>query len=139
LRTRNDRSHYARAEDLTEDEAKKGLLYLEDSRRISESIGAVEFASATDAYIAHYKATCIQKFAAQEAFGEPETAEQVLQRHRNAFRIAVEMSRDVLSLTMGSNLAIELRDSNHTIEACRLLKRLVAISKQHHGPEHKIT
>jgi hypothetical protein len=34
---------------------------------------------------------------------------------------------------------MELYDSLRAIEAWRLLKRLVAISKQHHGPKHNIT
>jgi hypothetical protein len=43
------------------------------------------------------------------------------------------------SITAGTNLAVSLNDANRTIEAWRVLKKLVAISTQHHGCEHRMT
>jgi hypothetical protein len=52
----------------------------------------------------------------------------------------VEKNGEVSSLAMVSDLALELHKSRRNIEAWRLVKRLIAISKQqHHGPEHKTT
>jgi hypothetical protein len=81
----------------------------------------------------------IKKFGSQEAFGGPETQEQVLERYRTYYEMSAEKRGEVSSLTLGSNSSIQLRQSHHTIEACRLFKRLIAISKQQHGQEHKIT
>jgi hypothetical protein len=121
-------------EDLTEDDAKKGMQYLYDSRRISEAIGdenGLEIAIATEAQIAKCKAKCIKKFGAQEAFGKPETQEQVLESVRASYQLGVEKNGEVSSLMQGSHLANQLRNSRRTIEAWRLLKRLIGISKQH--------
>jgi hypothetical protein len=95
-------------EDVTEDKAKKGMQYLDNSRKISEAFGAVEMTKAAEKQIAHYRAKCIRKFGAQEAFGTPETKEQVIERCRASYDMSVEQSGDVLSLTLGSNLATEL-------------------------------
>jgi hypothetical protein len=54
--------------------------------------------------------------------------------------MSVEKHGDgVSSLIPGASLAHESRKSDHTIEACWLFKRLVAISKRHFGPENQIT
>lgn len=93
----------------------------------------------TEAQIAQFKAKCVERFGAQEAFGKPETQAQVLERCRASYRMSIEKHGEVASLTNGADLAMELRDLRHTIEAWRLVKRLIAISKQCHGPGHKIT
>jgi hypothetical protein len=127
-----------RREDLTEDEAKKGLRYLDDSRKIFEAIRYVHMTSATEAGvfrpdfmrdvmsgleadIANFKAKCIEKFGAQEAFGKPVTREEVLEKILTAFQ-----PRPVSSSRQ--NAARGLIKSHRIIEAWRLLKRLVAIS-----------
>jgi hypothetical protein len=104
-----------RGEDITEDEAKQGLQYLDDSRKISKAFGAVGNANTTEILIANFRAICIQKFGAQEAFGKPETDEQVLERHRNAHQMTVEKQGEVTSLIQGANLATELMILHHTI------------------------
>jgi hypothetical protein len=53
--------------------------------------------------------------------------------------MSVVKNGEVSSITQGRNLAINLRQSDRKIEAWRLLKRLIAISKHHHGPEHTTT
>jgi hypothetical protein len=50
---------------------------------------------------------CIKKFGAQEAFGKPETEEQVLDRFQNAYQLEVEKHGEVFSTSMGTNLALE--------------------------------
>jgi hypothetical protein len=99
-------------EDLTEDEAKIGLQYLDDSRRISEAIENRGFNArvmSIEAKIAKFKARCIKKFGAQEAFGRPETQEQVLDRLRTAYQMSVERNGEEVScLVEGGNLAREL-------------------------------
>jgi hypothetical protein len=106
---------------------------------VFEAIGDLEMIIDTETQIAYYRAICIQKVGAQEAFGKPETHEQLPERCRISYQMSVEQSGEVSSLILGSNLAIRLRKSDRTIEAWRLFKRLIAISKQHHGPEHYIT
>jgi hypothetical protein len=69
-------------DDLTEDEAKRGLLYLDGSRKISEASGAVENALRSKLHVSKFKAVCIKKFGAQEAFGKPETKERILEGFR---------------------------------------------------------
>jgi hypothetical protein len=116
-------------EDLTEEEATKGLQYLDNSQKIAEAIGVGEMANATASQVAQYRAICIQTFGAQEAFGKPESQEQTLERIRFSYQNDVKKLGEVLYLTMGSNLATELCYSHHIIEAWQLLKRLIAISK----------
>jgi hypothetical protein len=53
--------------------------------------------------------------------------------------MAVKAHGEFSSLNLGALAAHELRKSDRTIEAWRLLNRLIAISKQHHGPQHKVT
>ncbi|KAK1740073.1 hypothetical protein QTG54_009023 [Skeletonema marinoi] len=48
-------------------------------------------------------------------------------------------THDVRSIRMGSHLASGLSLANHTIEASRLLDRLVIISRRVHGSDHKET
>jgi hypothetical protein len=55
-------------------------------------IGAVEMANATETQIAHYRAICIEKFGAQEAFGKP-------------YQMHVKRLGEVQSLTAGSKLS----------------------------------
>jgi hypothetical protein len=96
-------------EDLTEDEAKKGLQYLHESRKMNEAIGNLRDAIALEAKIVHFKAMCIDKFGAQEAFGKPQTQEQVLELQRISYQVAVSQKGEAspVSLTLGSNLATE--------------------------------
>jgi hypothetical protein len=126
-------------EDLTEDEAKKCLGYLEEGRKIKESFGdAVEVAE-LEATSAYFKARCIERFGAQEAFGELESLEQLIERRRKAYQMRLENYAEASPITNGIILSILLRKANRTIEAWRLLKRLIAISTQHHGREHRST
>jgi hypothetical protein len=104
-----------------------------------ENEDGLELSIAAESQIAHFKAECIKKFGAQEAFSKAETKERLLERFRASYQMSVVRSGEVSSLAMGSNSAFELRKSDHTIEAWRLLNRLIAISKQYHGPEHKTT
>jgi hypothetical protein len=128
-------------EDLIEDEAKKGLQHLDDSQRMSEAIGDEELSISIEAKLARFKAKCIKKFGAQEVFGKPETQEQILGRFRVTYQLTVKEYGEVSanSIIYGSNLALELCKPYCTIEAWRLLKRLVAISKQLNGQEHPDT
>jgi hypothetical protein len=43
---------------------------------------------------------------------------------------------EVQSINQGSDLAIALIETHRTLKAWRLLKRLIAICKQHHGQKH---
>lgn len=95
----------------------------------------------SDVRIAHFKATCIEKFGAQDAFGEVETDEQVLEKQRNAYQLALEKCNGVhvLNSGIGVDYVRALLTSKHTIEVWRLLKRLIAISTQHHSRGHRMT
>jgi hypothetical protein len=126
-------------ENITEDEAKEGLRYLDESRKMSESIGKVEAIIASEVTIARFKASCIERFGAQEAFGEPQTKEQLLHMQRNAYHARLEKYGEYLTLTNGTELAFSLKEAYHTIEAWRLMKRLISLSKQHHGQDHSCT
>jgi hypothetical protein len=53
--------------------------------------------------------------------------------------MSVEKNGEVSCLVNGANLATELGKSYHTIESWRLLKILIAVSKQYHGREHNLT
>jgi hypothetical protein len=90
-------------------------------------------ANATETQIVHYRAICIEKFGAQEAFGKLERNVELLIRCMLKGLERFNLSR------RAQNLVLQLRNSHRTIEAWRLLNKLIAISKQHHGPEHKIT
>jgi hypothetical protein len=126
-----------RQEDPTEDEAKKYLGYLEESKNIRESIGHAVGIAESEATIAYFKERCIERFGVQEAFGELESLEQRIERRRSAYQLMLEHCHsEAISLQAGSELATLLRSANRTIEAWRLLNRLVAISTQHHGREH---
>jgi hypothetical protein len=89
--------------------------------------------------IARFKENCIERFGAQEAFGEIESLEQRIERRRKAYQLTVEKRTEASSLTNGIHLANLLMDTNRTIETWRLMKRLIAISQQHHGREHSFT
>jgi hypothetical protein len=79
-----------RQEDLTEDEAKKCLGYLEEARKIRASFGDAAGVAQKEATISRFKASCIERFGAQEAFGKPESLEQRIERQRNYYHIQVE-------------------------------------------------
>lgn len=89
--------------------------------------------------IASYKAKCIEKFGAQEAFGRPETNEEFLERQRNVYRVMLDAGGEIQYINQGSDLAIALIETHRTLESWRLLKRLIAICKQHHGQKHWFT
>jgi hypothetical protein len=72
---------------------------------MSEAIGLVEMTNHNETQVAHFRAICIPKFGAHEAFGKPETKEQVLERCRVTYQMSVEKRGEVSSLTQGSNLA----------------------------------
>jgi hypothetical protein len=126
---------------LTEIEARKRLQFLYDSRKIYEANRFAEGIVTSESQIAHFRAICIgiEKFGPQEAFGKPETQEQVLERLRNAYQMAIEKEGEVSCLMEGANLALELNNAHHKIAAWRLLKKLITGSKQQHGREHHQT
>ena len=119
---------------LTEIEARKRLQFLYDSRKIYEANRFAEGIVTSESQIAHFRAICIgiEKFGPQEAFGKPETQEQVLERLRNAYQMAIEKEGEVSCLMEGANLALELNNAHHKIAAWRLLKKLITGSKQQH-------
>jgi hypothetical protein len=125
--------------DLTEVEAIKCLGYLENYRKMREEYGSVSGAAQSEARISRFKAICIRKFGAQEAFGRPESKEQVLERQQTAYQLLVENRGDVEALNVGFQAATSLQKTLRRIEAWRLLKRLIAVSNQHHGREHATT
>jgi hypothetical protein len=53
---------------LTEDEAKKYLVYLEEARKIRESFSDALGVAQSDSNLSYFKAMCIERFGAQEAF-----------------------------------------------------------------------
>jgi hypothetical protein len=128
-----------RKEDLTEDEAKKGLRYLEDARKIRESFGDALGVLESESTIAFFRKVCIERFGAQETFGKLESLEQKIERLRNTYHMALEQLGEVASLKIGTDLASSLRRANRTIEAWRLMKRLIAIKQQYYGREHRST
>jgi hypothetical protein len=128
-----------RLKDLTEDEAMKCLGYLEEARKIRASFGNSMLVTQVEDFIAFFKEVCIERFGAQEAFGEFESLEQRIERRRNAYQLVLETYGEAISLQAGLDLANLLSDAKHTVEAWRLLNRLVATSTQHHGCEHRMT
>jgi hypothetical protein len=128
-----------RQEDLTEDEAKKCLGYLEEARKASVSSGDVLGVVKLEDTIADFKEIGIERFGDQEAFGELESMELRIERRRSTYQLIVENYDEVSSLQAGLDLAVLLSNANHIVEAWRLLKRLIAISTQYHGREHSYT
>jgi hypothetical protein len=78
-------------------------------------------------------------FGAGEAFGEPESLEQRTERCRKIYHMRLERYGEAFSLEAGLALATLLSKADRTIEAWRLLKKLIPISTQHHGREHSYT
>jgi hypothetical protein len=92
-------------EELTDHRAKNGLQYLENSRKLREANGYESDACWIEAQIVLFKAQCIDRFVAREAFGSPETQEQLLQKHQNAYKIAVEKLLKILENVLLSSRA----------------------------------
>jgi hypothetical protein len=126
-------------EDLTEDVALKCLGYLEEGRKIRESFGDALGVARSEDTIARYKARCMKRFGSHGAFGELFSLEQMIEMHRNIYYLTLEEHGEVASLRDGSVYAISLIAGKRTIEAWRLLKRLIATSQQYHGREHRST
>jgi hypothetical protein len=91
--------------------------------------------------IARFKARCIERFGAQEAFGGPESLplEQRIARHRNAYQLMLVKCGEGSSLRIGSELAVLLSNANRAIEAWQLMKKLISFCQQYHGREHRNT
>jgi hypothetical protein len=124
---------------LTEDEAMKCLGYLEERRKTKESLGEKLEVAELEVEIASFKTRCIERFGAHEAFGALETKTEMIEKSRKAYQLLLENYGEAVHIKVGPEIAYILSKSQHTIEAWRLLKRLVAISQQHHGREHRNT
>lgn len=123
----------------SEDEAKKCLGYLEERRKTKESLGEKLEVAELEVEIASFKTRCTERFGAHEAFGALETKTEMIEKSRKAYQLLLENYGEAASIQVGPDIAYILSKSQHTIEAWRLLKRLIAISQQHHGREHRNT
>jgi hypothetical protein len=122
--------------DLTEDNVGRRAKYLKYCKTIREQIGDKEGLAQVECATEYFNFYCGKRIKAREAFGQDETEEERLERHRVTYQMSLENDGEVKSLNHGSNYAAALSQSNHTIAAWRLLKRLAAISKQYHGRDH---
>lgn len=69
------------------------------------------------------------------------TLEEKLKHSRRMYKICTGEygHEDAESIKVGTNLAIDLRNAKHSVEALRLLPQLVSTSKRVHGADHSLT
>ena len=111
--------------------AKSAVENYEKARVISDLIDDAEGVLTAESNIAMAKSEY-----------EGRNGEDELKRCRSLYEHDVKMDEKHekdSTMTSGWNLAIILKESSHSIEAERLLTKLAAISKQNHGPDHRIS
>ena len=71
----------------------------------------------------------------------PASMEKKLEHSRNMYKLCIEEygEDDGETLKVGTNLAIDLRNTKHTTESLRLLTKLMDRSRRVHGIEHSLT
>jgi hypothetical protein len=121
---------------LTEDEVRNRVGYLKTSNTIREKIGDADDLAQVQNAIEYFQFYCVNRTVAQEAFGEDETEEERLEQYRAAYQMYLDQCGEVRSLNQIANYAGVLNQSQCTNAAWRLLKKLIAISKQNHGRAH---
>jgi hypothetical protein len=121
---------------LTEDEVRNRVGYLKTSNTIREKIGDADDLAQVQNAIEYFQFYCVNRTVAQEAFGEDETEEERLERYRAAYQMYLDQCGEVRSLNQIANYAGVLNQSQRTNAVWRLLKKLIAISKQNHGQDH---
>jgi hypothetical protein len=114
----------------TEESARRAVAHFQKSLEVYEAIRCVEGIAAAMNNIAHAKS----KY-------EAGNKEEVLKTSQELYelRVATHGVEEELTIYAGRNYAIDLHTANRGDEAMDLLTKLLAISKQVHGPDHSTT
>jgi hypothetical protein len=122
-----------------ENSAKKGIRYLERSRDLEKEMGDTTGALLLEAQISSFTSGCIKTFG--PGFGKTARAEESLENFRAIYESCIDQDGEASadSIICGMNYAIALLGCGHMIKAWRLLNKLIPLSQQIHGSEHKQT
>jgi hypothetical protein len=98
-------------------------------------LGINEGVASAQAHIDYYKS----KFRGYFTANEVKTPEQVLEIQKKEYEAYLEVKGEVMAIDHGSNYASALSTANHGIAALRQVKKLISLSKQYHGSDHRRT
>ena len=125
-------------EEGTKEGAKEAMEYYEKSRDMSRAAGWTEGLLTAESNLLNTKFE-YKENNEEEDWGTLEEEKLKLSRKRFEHCVKEHGEEDMVTTEAGVNLAIDLYNSDHTIEAERLLTNLVATSKRVHGPHHHTT
>jgi hypothetical protein len=113
--------------------AKNAVAHFEKFHQLSKSIRDVE-----GVYIVEINIACAKSKYEE---GNVKNNNVYLKRSwdLHKLRVAKYGEENAITISDGMNLAIALWTGHHVIEAESLLRRVVAVSKRVHGPQHKTT
>mmetsp|Transcript_35790 Transcript_35790/g.86395 ORF Transcript_35790/g.86395 Transcript_35790/m.86395 type:complete len:505 (-) Transcript_35790:294-1808(-) len=116
----------------TKESAKAAVVNFEKCRDIYKAVGLTDGVLYAEAEIAEVKS----KYA-----GCKVNDAKVLEKQRELYKFYVEKYGQEAAVTIQSGMALAkvLRNENHTIDAERLLTKLLPITKRVHGPGHNDT
>lgn len=116
----------------TRDGAKEAIGYFEISRDISKEAGYAEGVMIAESNIGN---------ARYKYEGSIDVNKEKIEKFRALYEQSVSRrgQEDVRTIRTGVNLALQLRQGRHCIEAERLLAKLAAISERVHGPDHRLS
>mmetsp|Transcript_40665 Transcript_40665/g.85432 ORF Transcript_40665/g.85432 Transcript_40665/m.85432 type:complete len:433 (+) Transcript_40665:252-1550(+) len=118
----------------TDESIKRAVGYYGKARDICAVLGHTAQVAHVEAKIAEAKSMLRQE-------DNVEISDSELDSLRTVYELLVDKDGESSpgTITQGDHLSINLQKANHTIEAERLSKKLVAICRRVHGPNHKLT
>ena len=120
----------------TKNSAKQAVPYCERAKSIYESLGSVEIAADMDRQIKHAKS-----IYGESVGGGDKNIQSELKATRNKYDSFASKVGEHSPHTIGASfdLAMELHDAHHGIEAQRLITTKQSYCHRVHGPDHELT
>jgi hypothetical protein len=114
----------------TEESARRAVAHFEKELEVYNAIGDVDAVFVAKTLIANAR-----------SIYEGVNTEEVLKTYKELYelRVSVFGEKSGISIIAGRNYAIQLQKANRGYEACELLTKLQAMSKQNYGPDHNHT
>jgi hypothetical protein len=124
-----------------EKSSKKGIRHrhIKKARDTVKEAGDTTGALRIEAKINSLTSRCIETFG--PGFGKTATAEESLENFRAIYESCIDQHGEASanSIICGVDYASALLRFDHRIKAWRLFNKLIPLSQQIHGPEHKLT